>query len=126
MTTYRKYKDKKTSPHEKESLVSTLQHHQSELKRMGPLHHPQIKIKDHYGFIHKEARNSALKYWNINKLHRFSKEFSYSYPEMEKLSHEKGGDLPEEFYSNSFILHPSDRKHIKNEIDRREFLNAKF
>ena len=126
LSTYSHYKDKNTPPHEKESLVGVLQHHQSELKRLELQHHPVIKVKDHYGFLHNDQKDRPLKYWNINKLHKFSKDFSYSYPEMEKLSHEKGGDLPEEFYSNHFSLHPSDKKIIKNEIERREFLNAKF
>lgn len=126
MTTYRQFKDKNTSPHEKQNLVGVLQHHQSELKKMELQHHPVIKVKDHYGFLHMDQKDRPLKYWSTNNLHKFSKDFSYTYPEMEKLTSEKKDELPEEFYSNHFSLHPSDKKNIKNEIERREFLNAKF
>lgn len=124
MNSYKEYKS--VPPHEKGNYVRQLNHYQSELKRMGTKYHPDIKVKDHYGFLHNDIKRSPLKHWNSKNLHKYSKDFSYTYPEMEKLSQEKDGDLPEEFYTNHFILHPSDRKIIKNEIERREFLNAKF
>lgn len=126
MEKYKKYKDKNTSPYERDSLSHELKQHQSEMQRMQYSHHPEVKVKDHYGFLLKQRKEVPLKHWHQKHLDRYSKEFSYTYPEMEKLTQEHGGDLPEEFYTNNFILHPSDRKLIKNEIERREFLNAKF